>query len=807
MSTAQVIGLPPKPDTEAALEFLRLWYGDRSRIVIAMDDETGITARKDFDPSNDAALRAWIDQRQGSYNLYYVANVAGPGRTTPTKREMLAGRTLHIDADLKDMGSDPNEVLERLRAFDPPPSIIVFSGGGYQVLWPFDQSLLEHKNLGWQQRVEHVNKVIAEHVGAAPGCQNCNRLLRLPGTINVLNPTKRAAGRVPATAYIVEANWTRFWSFAKDPLPRLPVVAPKSVTAKTPLSAEVQRAIKTGDASKYGGDRSALVWMVACSCVRAGLSDDEIATILLNRDNEISKHIYDQHTPQKYARRQAQNARKEVETANKAAADQIVALNKDYAVIANAGKVAILREYEDEDGLPAFSLWSAENFRLWTLNLPPIKGDKGLIPAAGFWLHHPDRRQYSGIGFMPEHPVEGWYNLFNGLAVEPAPGNCDLFLAHLRDNVAQGDGALYHWVLGWLADIVQRPGRKVGTSLVLKGKMGTGKTIVGKTMSRLLGHHYVRANRPRYITGQFNSHLVKCLLLHADEGFWAGDKAAEGVLKDLITGDVHLIEFKTFEPVPVRNYIRLLVTGNPDWLVPAGMEEHRFATLMVGEAHMQDRAYFAAIEKQLENGGYAALLRYLLDFDLSSVDIGVIPVTEQLLDQKLESLDPIQRWWLSTLREGKLPGGYDAVANACPVKALYQRYLNHASMTHVRNPRSIETQFGIALRRLMPLSAARKPLLTRRRDLYRTYYDPGPNVLGEELGYVYELPSLSACRQRFDELIGHKIDWDGDLLDGVTAEQMEQFGLSESVGDVDWDKAPLTTSLGPYHLNREAGER
>jgi hypothetical protein len=41
---------------------------------------------------------------------------------------------------------------------------------------------------------------------------------------------------------------------------------------------------------------------------------------------------------------------------------------------------------------------------------------------------------------------------------------------------------------------------------------------------------------PRYITGRFNSHLVKCLLLHCDEGFWAGDKAAEGKLKDLITG-------------------------------------------------------------------------------------------------------------------------------------------------------------------------------------------------------------------------------------------------------------------------------
>jgi hypothetical protein len=60
------------------------------------------------------------------------------------------------------------------------------------------------------------------------------------------------------------------------------------------------------------------------------------------------------------------------------------------------------------------------------------------------------------------------------------------------------------------------------------------------------------------------------LLLYADEGFWAGDHAAEGKIKDLVTGDFHFVEFKGKEPVKIRNYVRVLVTGNPNWLVPAG---------------------------------------------------------------------------------------------------------------------------------------------------------------------------------------------------------------------------------------------
>jgi hypothetical protein len=64
--------------------------------------------------------------------------------------------------------------------------------------------------------------------------------------------------------------------------------------------------------------------------------------------------------------------------------------------------------------------------------------------------------------------------------------------------------------------------------------------------------------RPRYITGRFNSHLADCLLLHADEAFWAGDHAAEGKLKDLVTGHDHFIEYKGKEPVRVQNFVRLL---------------------------------------------------------------------------------------------------------------------------------------------------------------------------------------------------------------------------------------------------------
>jgi hypothetical protein len=133
-------------------------------------------------------------------------------------------------------------------------------------------------------------------------------------------------------------------------------------------------------------------------------------------------------------------------------------------------------------------------------------------------------------------------------------------LDHLRNNVCQGSNKLYHWVSGWFAQIVQRPQQKIGTSLVLRGKQGVGKTKVGEVIGSLLGSHYVLAPEPRFITGRFNAHLIPCLLLHADEGFWAGDKQAEGKLKNLENGDwlcsSVLGSHKCF-PAALRNYIVL----------------------------------------------------------------------------------------------------------------------------------------------------------------------------------------------------------------------------------------------------------
>jgi hypothetical protein len=425
----------------------------------------------------------------------------------------------------------------------------------------------------------------------------------------------------------------------------------------------------------------------------------------------------------------------------------IETLNKDFALVVLGDTATVMKGQGN-----AVGFWKVSTFKQWFSN--QSFGKKTL---AAHWLEHPERRQYEGVTFAPGAAVcpPNHYNLFSGFAVEPQHGDCAKFLNHLRDNVCRGDRELYKWVVGWFAQIFQEPEKKIGTSLVLRGKQGVGKTIVGKIFGSLLGPHYLLVADPTRVTGKFNAHMASLLILQADEAFWAGDHRAEGRLKDLVTGESQIIEYKGKDTIRIPNFLRLFVTGNPDWLVPAALEERRFAVLDVGEDHIQDVRYFAALEREMDSGGREALLDHLLHFDLSTVDLRSIPRTTALLQQKIASLTPEQAWWADVLTRGKLPFGCER-AGCCPTETLFGAYIEHAQSQGVRH-RVSATALGMLLKKLVPGIQKRGRVAYKIVTARETYINME--------GRVYEFPPLRRCRENFENLIQQSIGWDRRLDD------------------------------------------
>ena len=68
-------------------------------------------------------------------------------------------------------------------------------------------------------------------------------------------------------------------------------------TKKRQPKHDLAKLIKDGCGQDFGGDRSRAVWYVINQLLRRGRATDDIVAILLDRDNGISAHIYDQPAP------------------------------------------------------------------------------------------------------------------------------------------------------------------------------------------------------------------------------------------------------------------------------------------------------------------------------------------------------------------------------------------------------------------------------------------------------------------------------------------------------------------------------
>lgn len=270
---------------------------------------------------------------------------------------------------------------------------------------------------------------------------------------------------------------------------------------------------------------------------------------------------------------------------------------------------------------------------------------------------YPQRRQYlGGVTFDPTNRAPAdFLNLWRGFTVAPQPDDWSLMKDHIERVICRGVVADNKYVLDWLARLVQQPEQPGEVALVIRStEKGTGKSLFGRYVVRLFGRHGMHITHAPHLTGRFNAHLQDCCVLFADEAFFAGDKVHEGALKGLITEHTLTIEGKYRNAVTVRNRLHVLIASNKDWVIPASVDERRFAVLEALDTRRGDRAYFAALVAQMDNGGLAAMLDELQHRDIVGFEVRDVPLTEALQVQKALSLSSLERWWLAVLERGFL---------------------------------------------------------------------------------------------------------------------------------------------------------
>ena len=500
-----------------------------------------------------------------------------------------------------------------------------------------------------------------------------------------------------------------------------------------------------GDYGEYNEDRSRAVMAFAAGCAVAGLDDDLIASCLMTW--EIGQHIRDQKNVARALKRTIERAKEFVIDPD------LAEINATHCVISDVeGKCFVLNEMIDPatgDAKVTFSTFDALNHRygnrMKTLQTPDGEKKK---PIATWWSHHPQRRQYEQVVFAPGKEIPNVYNLWQGFAVAPDYDNsekkCALYLAHIRENICQGNEQLYDYIIRWMANGVQYPGRPGGVALVLRGKMGIGKGEYVKHYGSLFGPNFIPVTKPEHISGQFNGHMGTAIVLFADECFVAGDNKHEQILKVLVTERQWLIERKGIDAARSNSCLHIILACNNDWSVPVDADDRRYCCIEVGDGRKRDHKYFAALVEQMQSGGREALLGLLLKVDLTGFHTENFPRTAEHDRQRARTRHGIDAFIEEICHDGRLPCADGTYADI----AITSGKENGQGFDHYIRTRT-------ELRNLTPIQV--------KNELKRWGCTPFRESSGARRTGV-RFPPLAELRQRFTEKHGG-VEWEAADVD------------------------------------------
>lgn len=486
----------PEGNTDEAGEFLDHMFPGQRRHLVSIPLKGRLEAST-FLASEDEEMRAWIDAQQGEVNLYFHVNGLRPGvaNKKASKDDVFTASFAHVDVD------DP-DAKERLLNFSPPPTAVVFSGGGYHGYWKLKEPADD------LVRVEAINMALAKALGG-DNCHNIDRIMRLPGTTNIPNAKKQANGRKPTLAYVVKADWSLTYSLDDLPQGEGPEPAgPKGTVAQddsvVPIGLDAlppavplftRTLIELGDDPERPRDkpgarfrsRSEAVFRVSCDLARAGCPVDVVAGVLINPAFGIARSVLEKRKPIHYALRQARSALATVSDGwpdcdkhgglkvtmrNTVVALQRLGFTFSHDLFRHRKVVngAILDDHEGEISDDACAMLRA--FIIEAFGFDP-KAENVRDAVTQLCLEHtfhPIRQMLDALIWDGVARVDDWLVSYMGAEDTPlnrAVGRIMLVAAVRR---------------------VREPGVKFDTIVILEGKQGTGKS----TASRILagpGNH------------------------------------------------------------------------------------------------------------------------------------------------------------------------------------------------------------------------------------------------------------------------------------------------------------------------------
>jgi hypothetical protein len=479
-----------------------------------------------------AALRWVTEADRKGYGIYFNANEVkplGPGHAKAKENEVSTVRFLHVDADLP-AGTAPDDVevvraelLAKIKAAPLEPSLIINSGNGFGLFWDLaDPVTVTAENL---EDIKACNVALADQLGG-DDCQNLDRVMRLPFTVNRPNAKKLKAGRVPVLADIVDDDrdlivyrLDRFARAASADEDTAMATKPGQTAYQTigspdlpetvdlsTLDESLRSIIENGPPASYARSRSEAVYSCACDLRRMGWSDGDILFVLTNASNGIADHIFDQ--TQREPLEQASRVIMDMNRRNIAQvfgdASEDFGENEPEEFTAPAEPLTEFREqlagFRYCLDPPSFirradkKMISEKSFNgryAPLVNRIPKLETRYKDNASKLAISQSALERIDGTCYRPGEPdiCGNLFNMWQDPKIEPLPETPTIFLAHMTYLIP--DQRERELALNWLAWCVQKPSEKQMFALLIVDEGGTGKGWIGYMLRVLFGDQNV----------------------------------------------------------------------------------------------------------------------------------------------------------------------------------------------------------------------------------------------------------------------------------------------------------------------------
>lgn len=191
------------------------------------------------------------------------------------------------------------------------------------------------------------------------------------------------------------------------------------------------------------------------------------------------------------------------------------------------------------------------------------------------------KKIYSTFDFEPLKTIEDdKYNLFQKFIYDDGRTDYNLdvispYLEHIK-YACKDEVDSYNYVLNWIAHIFQKPNIKIKTAIILYSQgEGYGKNIIFEILEKLLEGYYTKFKKTSDIGSKFNSNMMGKLFVLGDE-IDARVSELNEELKDMITRNYEIIEFKGKDKIQVNDYKNYIFTTNNEMAFKISPTDRRF---------------------------------------------------------------------------------------------------------------------------------------------------------------------------------------------------------------------------------------